>query len=255
MLVSQKDSGLIPVLIADPFLGKLDILLVAALVTKIEDVVGAVEQVDTAGVRGIGVKHGAVRILVEGAQALAVAYFHIDVLVVVIDGTTSDVLRLKRGLVIVVEVGPSRRDPFEGPPHPLLEALDLRERRPGDDNETHIALSEVRDHAAVVISPEGAVRASIFPLGCEHEVINGKLVSRAEQLDQALLAIRPLKDIGLVDILPGELTPLTGELVPELRKFFLLPQKIRTRFQPFLVRDDLCVLDHRTLLLHRWTRH
>src|SRR5438132_13469088 len=68
---------------------------------------------------------------------------------------------------IVIEVVLQRRDPLEAPSHPLLEALDLRQRRARDRNEADVALIEVDGDAVEIVRPERAVRHHLFFASCE----------------------------------------------------------------------------------------
>src|ERR1035437_8639714 len=92
------------------------VTLVAPLGRHVDEVVGAVHDVDAACVRRVRVEHHAVRIFVEDADALAFGVGRILQLVVVERPSVLDLFFGERDAEVAVEVGLERGEPLEAPP-------------------------------------------------------------------------------------------------------------------------------------------
>src|SRR6266536_5373237 len=94
------------------------------------------------------------------------------------------------------------------------------------------------DHRVEVVGPERADRAAGFVLGIEHEVIDDQLAAAVEELGQCLLAFGSVEDILLLDRLPGQRLPLSGQLVTRASELLLLREQLLARRKPVVVADD-----------------
>src|SRR5215469_12180009 len=63
--------------------------------------------------------------------------------------------------------------------------------------------------------------------------------SALKQLSQGRLSTRPIKDIILLYLDPGQIPALPAQLIAETGKLFLLDQKLFSRLEPFVQRNDL----------------
>jgi hypothetical protein len=112
----------------------------------------------------------------------------------------------------------------------------------------------VHDHAIVGVGPERAAGATFVPVRAEHEVVDDELAAAGEQVRQRLLAVRAIKYIGLLDLDPGQLAALSGELIAQPSEFLLFGQEALAGGEPFLVGHYLvhrsapfsCTQAHRT---------
>jgi hypothetical protein len=66
-------------------------------------------------------------------------------------------------------------------------------------------------------------------------VIDDQLAPSIEEIDQRLLAARPVEAIRLGDLLPRQLATLPAELVVETSELLLLGQEFRPLGDPLLV--------------------
>src|ERR1700728_2039132 len=138
-----------------------------------------------------------------------------------------------RDLVVVVEIRSERRHPLELPSHSLLECFDLRISRSPYNRECCITLRQMHPRCVERIGKVGAARAPFFPSRTEHEVINGKLATAAEQIRQRLLPIRSFEDIFLLNFFPRQLAPQTAQFIAHPREFFFFCQELLACGQPF----------------------
>jgi len=97
---------------------------------------------------------------------------------------------------------------------------------------------EVNAETVEIVCPEGAVLATLVPVGGEHEVIDDELAPTVEELGQRLPALRPVEDVLLLHLLPRQGAPLPGELVAKPRELLLLREEFPARLDPGLVRYD-----------------
>src|SRR3989454_1275293 len=230
-------SVFVAVVVFDPAL-RLVGILVPPLGRQVEEVIGAVQSLDAAGVARVGVEDGAPGVLVEHAEALAVRDPGVAVRVVVEHRAALDFIRRERHVVVVVEVGVPGRHPLEAPSHAPLERLDLGERGARDGDERHIAVVQVHAGGIVVIGPERAVPAALVPLWGEHEVIDDQLAAAGEQVGQRLLPVHAVERVGLFDALPRQRLPLPIQLVLGAGERLLAGEQRGTRGEPLVVRDD-----------------
>jgi hypothetical protein len=98
---------------------------------------------------------------------------------------------------------------------------------------------EVPVRAVDEVGQERAARATLLPSGTEHEVVDQQLAAPAEQVGEALLAVRPVEDVLLLDLDPGQLTALRAQLIAQPREVFLLAKELLARSEPVLSRHDL----------------
>src|SRR6516162_9743685 len=94
-----------------------------------------------------------------------------------------------------------------------------------------------------IISPERTTRASLFPVRRKHEMIDHQLASALKQLRQGRLSVRPFKDIILLYLDPGQFPALPAQLIAETSKLFFLDQKLFSRLEPFVCRNDFVVIE------------
>src|SRR5262249_29888823 len=94
-----------------------------------------------------------------------------------------------------------------------------------------------------VIGPERTTTAGPFPVRPKHEMIDHQLASALEQLGQGPLPLRPFKNIILFYFDPGQFPALPTQLISETSKLFLLEQKLFSRLEPFVCRNDLVVIE------------
>ena len=106
-------------------------------------------------------------------------------------------VRRKRNVIVEVEVAAERRNPLEVPPHAFLERFDLRQRCPRDHCQRHVACREVRQRAVKMVGHKRAARASLFPVGMEHEVVDDQLAAPGEEIGQGFPAIWAVEGISL----------------------------------------------------------
>src|SRR5207247_11438148 len=222
----------------DPGLREFQVVLVPPLGNQVEVVVGGVQHVDSPRVARVRVENGAARVLVEPAHALTVGHADGGFRILTARRPAFDLLRSGRRLVVVVEIVPAGGDPFEAPAHAPLEGFELFERRAGDRHEAHVAVIEVDAETVEIVRPEGAVLAALVPVRGEHEVIDDELAPAVEKLRQRLPALRPVEDVLLVDLLPGQGAPLAAQLVAQPGELLLLREEFPARPYPDLVRYD-----------------
>src|SRR5215831_17086917 len=103
-------------------------VFIAALRRHVEKIIGAEQDVEAAGIGGIGVKHRAA-VLDEGAQSRQLRTVHLHSGVVVGHGLGIDVVLTERHAEVAVEIGAVGRHPLELPAHALLVGVDLGDRR------------------------------------------------------------------------------------------------------------------------------
>ncbi len=104
---------------------------------------------------------------------------------------------------------------MEAPAHPLLERLNLRQRRSRNHRQPHVSRRQVHHAAIDMIRNERAARAAFLPVRAEHEVVHNQLAPAAEKIGQRLLALRPVKRVGLLDLLPRQFPALLAQLVTQ----------------------------------------
>ena len=95
-----------------------------------------------------------------------------------------------------------RRRPRERPTHPLLERLELRERRARHRRERDVVILEVDGDPVEPVRDARAGRASRGVVGSEHEMVDDELRPPSEQIGQRGAAAVGVESIVLVDCEP-----------------------------------------------------
>src|SRR3981081_3104749 len=103
----------------------------------------------------------------------------------------------------------------------------------------------MHDDPIIVVGPEGAAFASFLPIRTEHEMLDDELPVSGKELRQALLPVRPLENVLLVDADPGQIASLRAQLIAQPGEFLFLRQVLLARLDPFVPRDDLMALPAR----------
>ena len=219
-----------------------DFVFVAALGRQVEVVVGADQDVEAAGVRGVGVEDVAGFVAIEDAQAGEFAFGGVGLFVVVGGFSSGCIFGFEANAEVVVEVAAFRRDPVEGPAHAALEGLEFGEGRAGDGDHGHVVVGQVLVGAVDVVGEEGAALAAFGPAGAEHEVVDDQLAAAAEQVGQAQFAVGALEAVGFVDFYPGQGAAFGAEFVPFAGEGFFVGQVLATGGEPFFPRDDWMIL-------------
>src|SRR5712692_11617972 len=89
-----------------------------------------------------------------------------------------------------------------------------------------------------MVRNERATWAAFHPLGTKHEVIHNQLASTAEKIAQRFLALRPIENVSLLNLLPRQFAALPAQLVAQPRKLLLLLQQLLSRRKPFRLGHD-----------------
>ena len=130
----------------------------------------------------------------------------------------------ERDAEVAIEIAAAGRDPGEAPAHPLLECHEFLERaRETSTSET--SRGQMLDRAIHVIHHVGAARATLFPIGPEHEVIGGQLAPAVEQIGQAQFALRAGEGVAPFRPGPGKFAAPASELVAQARQLLFLGQE------------------------------
>ncbi len=69
-------------------------------------------------------------------------------------------------------------------------------------------------------------------------MIHDELAAAGEEISQRLLSAGRIKDISLLDLLPGKSAACFSQLVSEAGEFLLLQQQFAPGFQPIRLRND-----------------
>jgi len=220
-----------------------DLVFIAALGREVEVVVGADEDVEAAGVGGVGVEDVAGFVAIEDAQAGKFAFGGVGFFVVVGGCSGSDVFGFEADAEVVVEVAALRRDPVEGPAHAAFEGLEFGEGGSGDGHHRHVVVGQVLVGAVDVVGQEGAALAAFGPAGAEHEVVDDQLAATAEQVGEAEFAVGALEAVGFFYFYPGQGAAFGAEFVSFAGEGFFMGQMLTAGGEPFFPRDDWRVLD------------
>src|SRR5919198_4564441 len=78
---------------------------------------------------------------------------------------------------------------------------------------------EVHESAVDMIDQERAAPATLLPPRTEHEVVHDQLASAAEEVGERLLPFRSVKHVILLDLDPGQFTPLSAQLIAQPGEF------------------------------------
>src|SRR5205807_3285518 len=136
-----------------------------------------------------------------------------------------DLLGRERHVEIKIEIRLERGNPFEPPTHALLERLNFRQRRAGNDGKSRVALSNVSVHAVEMVGPKRAMLATFLPPRPEHEVIDDELALSAEQVAEGHPACRTVENVFLFDFDPGQLATLKVQFVAQFCEHLYLPSE------------------------------
>jgi hypothetical protein len=93
-----------------------------------------------------------------------------------------------------------------------------------------------------MIELERAADASLAPVRSEHEMLDDQLAASAEQIGEGFLPVRPIEDIGLLDLDPRQCPPLAAELVAQAGELLFLAQKLGTLCESLFLRYDRVLL-------------
>src|SRR5215469_8503481 len=137
-------------------------------------------------------------------------------------------------MIVIVEIIVAGREPLEIPAHSLLKRFQLFARCPRDGYHGYISMIQMNSNPVKIISPERTTRAALVPIRRKHEVIHHELASALKQLSRGRLSTRPIKDIILLYLDPGQIPALPAQLIAETGKLFLLDQKLFSRLEPFV---------------------
>src|SRR5439155_19083128 len=91
--------------------------------------------------------------------------------------------------------------------------------------------------------------AALAPVRAEHEMLDDQLAASLEQIGESFLTIRPVEDITLLDLDPGQCPPLGAQPVAQPGEFLFLAQKLGTRRQPLFLRYGRMLLHGFALLV------
>src|SRR5260370_40238620 len=147
-------------------------ILVPPLRSEVEQVIGAVNRVQTARVSRIGVIARAVVATTKDADPRGLLAIGLDRAEIVLEALLA---RLERRAIVEVEVAAGRRYPAERPAHARLVGVDLRQRRARDGDQRRVAMRQMNVDAIVVVGPERAARAALGPVRSKHEMIDQQL--------------------------------------------------------------------------------
>ena len=98
---------------------------------------------------------------------------------------------------------------------------------------------EMREDAFDVVDLQRAANALRLGAGAHHEVLEEKLAAATEQLRQGHLAFRPVKNIGLLDLDPGQRPLFVRQPVAPPCQLFLLGEQRSPRLDPLRLGHDL----------------
>ena len=171
--------------------------------------------------------------------------------IVVFDAPLALLLLGDRDVEVEVEVAAERGRPGEIPPHPPLECLQLRERRPRHCRKRDVVVRQVDDGAVEPVGDRRAGRTARRVVGAEHEVIDEELRAPPEEVCQRGASFIGLESVLLVDADPWQLLPPLRQLVAAPRELLLRLQQLQPRCQPLFMCSGQ-VFRHRPSL--RWCR-
>jgi hypothetical protein len=77
-------------------------------------------------------------------------------------------------------------------------------------------------------------RAGFVPIGVEHKVVDEELRAPSEQVDERGFAAFDVKGVFLVEAHPGQLPPLTGQLVVQAGQLLFGLQQIQPGSEPLV---------------------
>ena len=95
-------------------------------------------------------------------------------------------------------------------------------------------MNEMERRAVEMIGKIGAARAAFAPIGAEHEVIDDQLATAGEEIAERLLSRRRVEHVILLDLDPGQGTPLGAELVAGLGQRLLFDEMRLPRREPLV---------------------
>src|SRR5690349_16855355 len=100
-------------------------------------------------------------------------------------------------------------------------------------------MSQMARHPIEMIGKVRATGTSRHPSRAKHEVIEHQLALSIKKVGKRLLAAGSLEYIILLNLFPGQFTPLPAEFVAQPGKFFFFRKKLLARLNPFAVRYHL----------------
>src|SRR5665213_195181 len=144
---------------------------------------------------------------------------------------------VERGVEVVVEVATERRYPILLPAMLGLVGEELLQWPAAHHHKMGVAFIELGKIAQRASEP-GAAGATLLPVRAEHEVIDDELALASEEIEQALLALRRVELIILLDLHHRQAASSGGHAVVMLGQFLLVTEKGDARLAPFGLRDD-----------------
>src|ERR1051325_10003549 len=220
--------------------------LVASLRGAVEPLVHTPQPVQSERIGGyLGAAHGRALRSPLGDCGIAVARRGRPV--VVVNRSRPLLLLGDRDIEVEVEVAAKRRRPRKIPPHPPLEALQLRERCPRYRPEHHIVVGEVHGEPVKAVRDRRAGRTAGGVVGPGHEMVDEELRAPAEEIGQRGAPLIGIEPVLFVDRDPGQLLPPPPELVAASREFLLRLEQFEPRRKPLFACPSL-VSWHRCFL-------
>src|SRR5438046_1218352 len=149
---------------------------------------------------------------------------------------------------VVVESVAERGRPGKPPPHPPLERLQLRERRPRHRRKRDVVVRQMDNRSVEPVRDRRAGRTARLEVGPEHEVVDEELRAASEEVCQRGAPLVGLESIFLVDPNPRQLLPPPRQLVAAPRELLLRLEQLDPGCEPLLTCPGP-VLRHRSSLL------
>src|SRR5450432_3468257 len=104
---------------------------------------------------------------------------------------------------------------------------------------------EMGQRSVDVIGQERAGRTTLRPFRTKHKMVDDQLAASVEEVRKRRRAVRSVEGIWFFNSLPGQLTALTAQLIPQLAKLLLFKKQLFARCNPFTLRHDLVVSNSR----------
>jgi hypothetical protein len=84
-----------------------------------------------------------------------------------------------------------------------------------------------------VVGFEGTARATLFPSGTEHEMLNDQLAPSFKKIRQRFLAVCAFEDVFLLDFDPGQFAALPVDFIALASQLLLLDEQLLASHLPF----------------------
>src|SRR5262245_41804632 len=235
----------------DPCHGKTQGVFVAALRYQVKNRVSPDEWLAAARIGGVWVKYLTVSLLVEQDEAMGLFPVRWDAAKVIRLASIRELLLGKGHAEVAVEIAAVRRNPLEPPAHAFLESLDLRQRRPRDHDHCDVSCIQVHDRPIDMIHQKRATRTALLPGRSEHEVVDDQLATSVKQFSELHVALRRVECVLLLDLDPGQLTPLPADFVALVSQILLPSQEFDPSLEPLVLRYNPVCFCTLSICLHR----